>query len=52
MKRPTPAAAEGRILIDKRAQWLQAAVSVFNLIYTDDGSAGRIDVKVQKDSVQ
>lgn len=38
--------------IDKRAQWLQAAVSVFNLIYADDASTGRIEVKVQKESAQ
>lgn len=33
--------------LEKRAQWLQAAVSVFNLIYPDD-SSGTIDVKFQK----
>lgn len=42
---PTP---DGSWPIDKRAQWLQAAVSVFNLIYTDDGTGGRIEVRVEK----
>lgn len=33
--------------IEKRAQWLQAAVSVFNLIYIDD-NPGSIEVRIQK----
>jgi hypothetical protein len=42
----------GQWPLDKRAQWLQAAVSVFNLIYMDDGPGGRIEVKVQKEQLQ
>jgi hypothetical protein len=39
--------------MDKRAQWLQAAVSVFNLIYTDDAASGRIEVHhIRKESAQ
>lgn len=37
---------------EKRAQWLQAAVSVFNLIYTDDGAGTRIEVRVIKEPTQ
>ncbi len=33
--------------ITKRAQWLQTAASVFNLIYKDDESTGTINVQVQ-----
>ena len=41
-------ASEGSWPIEKRAQWLQAAVSVFNLIYTDDNATSRIEVKLEK----
>lgn len=46
---PTP---EGPWPIEKRAQWLQAAVSVFNLIYTDDSGGGTIEVNVEREPAQ
>jgi hypothetical protein len=40
---------EGAWPMEKRAQWLQAAVSVFNLIYEDESATGSIEVKIQKE---
>lgn len=36
--------------MQKRAKWLQAASHVFDLIYTEEGGGGTIEVKIQKDS--
>ena len=41
---------EGPWPMGRRVQWLQAAVSVFNLIYTDDDASGSIEVKLVKES--
>ena len=41
---------EGPWAIEKQAKWLQAAAQIFGLIYSDDASVGRIEVKIQKES--